>query len=85
MRERREKENILHKEYIQDARQKFELDPTDENTINFNLAKEKLEIFLVEKLWGIIICTQVPWWEYGEKSSKYFLNLEKRKHVNQAL
>ena len=50
MRERRENENILHKEYIQDARQKFELDPTDENTINFNLAKEKLEIFLVEKL-----------------------------------
>ena len=27
---------------------------------------------------GIILCSRVDWYEHGEKSSKYFLNLEKR-------
>ena len=36
-RERKEKENILQKDFT-GAKQKFEPDPTDENAVNFNSA-----------------------------------------------
>ena len=34
-----------------------------------------------KKIEGIIIRARARWHEHGEKSSKYFLNLEKRNHV----
>ena len=43
-----------------------------------------LELFYEEKVKGIIIIpirARARWHEYGEKSTKYFLNLEKRNHV----
>ena len=40
-----------------------------------------LEMFYDEKVKGIIIRARARWHEYGEKSTKYFLNLEKRNHV----
>ena len=40
-----------------------------------------LELFYEEKVKGIIIRARARWHEYGEKSTKYFLNLEKRNHV----
>ena len=43
--------------------------------------REKIESFFEEKTRGIIIRARARWHEYGEKSSKYFLNLEKRNHV----
>ena len=46
-----------------------------------NAAKENLEAFYDEKLDGVIIHARARWHEHGEKSSKYFLNLERRNHV----
>ena len=43
--------------------------------------REKIQSFYEEKTRGIIIRARARWHEYGEKSSKYFLNLEKRNHV----
>ena len=43
--------------------------------------REKIESFYEEKTRGIIIRARARSHEYGEKSSKYFLNLEKRNHV----
>ena len=40
-----------------------------------------METFHEEKTKGIIIRARVRWHEYGEKSTKYFLNLEKRNPV----
>ena len=60
------------------AKQTFECDPTNKNARDFNTAKEKLEHFYLEKLQGIIIRARAQWCEHGEKSTKYFLNLEKR-------
>ena len=40
-----------------------------------------LELFYEEKVKGIIIRARARWHERGEKSTKYFLNLEKRNHV----
>ena len=40
-----------------------------------------LELFYEEKVKGIIIRARARWHEHGEKSTKFFLNLEKRNHV----
>ena len=42
---------------------------------------KELEYFYEEKTKGIIVRVRARWHEYGEKSTKYFLNLEKRNHV----
>ena len=51
------------------------------NASDFNTAKERLEHFYEEKLQGIIIRARARWCEHGEKSTKYFLNLQKTNHV----
>ena len=58
------------------AKQTFECDPTNKNASDFNM-----EHFYEEKPQGIIIRTRARWCEHGEKSTKYFLNLQKRNHV----
>ena len=59
----------------------FESDPSDLNKIHLNEIKERLESFFEERVKGIIIRARARWHEHGERSSKYFLNLEKRNHV----
>ena len=44
-------------------------------------AKEKLELFYEQKPKVIIIRARARWYQYGERSNKYFLNLEKRRYV----
>ena len=45
------------------------------------LKNDMLELFYEEKVKGIIIRARARWHEYDEKSTEYFLNLEKRNHV----
>ena len=40
-----------------------------------------LSSFYEEKVKGIIIRARARWHEHGEKSTEYFLNLEKRNHI----
>jgi len=40
-----------------------------------------MELFYEEKVKGIIIRARARWYEQGAKSTKYFLNLEKRNHI----
>ena len=40
-----------------------------------------MELFYEEKTNGIIVCARARWHEHGERSTKYFLNLERRNHV----
>ena len=78
--ERNERERQLQNNY-EEATKIFESDPTKLNAIRLNEIKEKLELFYEEKTKGIIIRARARWHEHGERSSKYFLNLEKRNHV----
>ena len=78
--ERKEKETNLQREF-QKAKQIFDSDPNDINANAHNSTKETLELLHEEKLQGIIIRARARWWEHGEKSTKYFLHLEKRNHV----
>ena len=78
--ERIEKENHLQEKYSK-AKMEFERDPNNLNRDILNSAKEELELFYEEKVKGIIIGARARWHEHGEKSTKYFLNLEKRNHI----
>ena len=40
-----------------------------------------MELFYEEEIKGIIIHARAQWHEHSEKSTKYFLNLEKRNHI----
>ena len=51
------------------------------NATRYDAAQEKLETFYEEKTKGIIIHAHARWHEHGEKSTKYFLNLEKINHI----
>ena len=44
-------------------------------------AKNELENLYNEKIEGQILRSKVQWYEDGEKSSKFFLNLEKKKGI----
>ena len=65
----------------EEAAKRYEEDPSTINQNLLNETKEILEHFYEEKTRGIIIRTRAHWHEHGERSSKYFLNLEKRNNV----
>ena len=65
----------------EEATKKFEQDPSDSNLNTVNEAKEILESYYKEKARGVIIRARARWHEHGERSTKYFLNLEKQNHV----
>ena len=73
----KEKKN-LQKEFVK-AKQSFDSDPNTKNPNALNSAKEKLEL-LYEANFNIIRA-RARWWEHGESSTKYLLNLEERNHV----
>ena len=76
-----EKEKSLQTEYSR-VSEIYENDSNDINSDRLNAAKERLELFCEEKVKGIIIIrARTRWHEHGERSTKYFLNLEKWNHV----
>ena len=75
-----EKEQQIQQE-LEDANRLFENDPSASNRLRLDKIKEKLELLYEEKVKGIVIRATAHWHEYGERSTKYFLNLEKRNHV----
>ena len=74
--ERGKKELDLQEELTK-AKSKLENNPNDHNKTYYNVVQEKLESFYEEKTKGVIIRARARWHEHGEKSTKYFLNLEK--------
>ena len=82
--ERNEKEKTLQEE-LNKAKEELEMTPSDFNASRYLAAQEKLQTFYEEKTKGIIIRARVRWHEHGKKSTKYFLNLEKRNHVKKHL
>ncbi|KAL9954593.1 hypothetical protein ACROYT_G042155 [Oculina patagonica] len=63
------------------AKKAAETNPSDDNATLLYAAQKQLESFYEEKTKGIVVRARARWHEQGEKSTKYFLNLEKRNHV----
>ena len=78
--QRKETETKLQNE-LKVRKQVFESNCNDSNATLFDVAQKQLESFYEEKTRGIIVRARARWHEYGEKTTKYFLNLEKRNHV----
>ena len=76
----REEEERMQKKY-QDAQAYFEQHPCVETRKVLEECKMELERFYDNKTEGIIVRSRARWHEHGEKSNKYFLNLEKRNHM----
>ena len=58
----------------------------DEDTINnFNEVKTELENIEQHRARGIILRSKCQWAEEGEKTSSYFLRLEKQRYVNKLI
>ena len=76
----REEEEMMQKKY-QDAQAKFEQNPCVETRKVLEECKMGLDRFYDKKTEGIIVRSRARWHEHGEKSNKYFLNLEKRNHT----
>ena len=56
--------------------EKIDLD--DEELLEYNEIKSKLEEHISEKTRGSLLRSKIQWYEEGEKSTKNFFNLEKR-------
>ena len=64
------------------AKLAFERKPDDFNATSYYKTREILESFYDNKTKGIVVIRALArWHENGEKSTKYFLNLQKRNHV----
>ncbi len=62
-------------------------DLNDNTATNSSLRNTKQEVnkIIEERTLGACIHCRVRWYEEGEKSSKYFLNLEKMNHNNKVI
>ena len=78
--ERKKREEELKFKY-QDALNKFQENPSEITRLEMDKFKNELEILYDEKVEGIVVRARARWHEHGEKSSKYFLNLEKRNNI----
>lgn len=77
---KREKEESLQK-IFQAAQVQFQQNPCEEFEKILDKCKTELEKFYDEKANGLIVRSRARWHEHGEKSTKYFLSLEKRNHT----
>jgi hypothetical protein len=60
-------------------------DPTDNTLQELESVKRELDEINKESLASTIFRSKCEWAEHGEKSSKYFLNLEKHNYVNKQI
>ena len=76
--EKNEKIQQLENE-LERLESEYAINNTDMNLELLENTKLELEQVNIEKAEGAIIRARVKWHEYGEKSNKYFLNMEKNK------
>ena len=62
---------------IEKLEEKMQSRPTQEIITNLDIEKEKLEKIRKSTIEGIITRSRAKWYEEGEESSAYFLNLER--------
>ena len=76
-RNKRIKEEELQK-YVETAFNLFNSNKNETNANNLKRAQEELENLRKPYIEGLIVRSRTQWYEKGERSSKYFLSLEKR-------
>ena len=77
---KRQKEESLQKN-LQAAQIQYQQNQCEEFEKIMDECKTEIEKFYDEKANGSIVRSRARWHEHGEKSTKYFLSLEKRNHT----
>ena len=75
---RREKLKILE-DSLKVCEDECGKDPCPENAEKLEILRTEYDVFYEHLSVGAIIRSRATWYEYGEKSNKYFLNLESHK------
>ena len=81
--QKREQTQLLEKSISQ-----YENNPAADNSVSFDTYeanKLEFEALMDEKTFGHIIRSKTEWYEKGEKSSKFFLSLEKKRGIQNTL
>ena len=86
-RKKRSKDNIVAalNNRLQKLEQKMDSNPSQETEKNIKETQEDLDTFMAEKTRGAMIRSRARWVEEGERSTKYFYNLEKRNFNSKTL
>ena len=64
---------------VNELMQKGEQNPSDKRILNELYAtKLRLQTIMRQKTKGAILRGKAPWYEFGERNSRYFFNLERR-------
>ena len=71
----------IERTYLENKLKTLESRPNFVNSPEYTETNEKLDKIYQEKANGIRIRSKCNWYEHGEKSSKFFLNLEKSRAV----
>ena len=79
------KEKRANKALLEKQIAVFNAANVDENNVDFKKARDDLEQIFCDQAAGIRIRSKCDWYELGEKSNKYFLNLEKRNAVTSTI
>ena len=75
-------EEVLLQEKLSSLHKLMYEKPTQETIANYYEVKMKLERISLHKTEGAMIRSKSRWCEQGERSTRYFFNLEKRNHSN---
>ena len=82
--EQNKAENVLEKE-INFLQQSLNESPCEETKRKLALKQNELQELREHRMRGIAIRSKANWITRGEKSTKYFLNLEKRHYTNKLI
>ena len=82
--EQNKTENFLEKE-INSLQQSLNVSPCEETKRKLNQKQNELQELREHRMRGIATRSKADWITRGEKSTKYFLNLEKRHYINKLI
>ena len=79
------KQAKMHEKNLLKKFSELETNLTNENLEEYENIKAELQAIDTERTEGLILRSRVRWYEHGEKSSKYFFNLEKRNNARKTV
>ena len=79
------KQEKIHETNLLNKLKQLESNLTENNLEEYEMVKAELVAIDNEKTETLIFKSKVRWHEHGEKSSKYFLNLEKRNNARKSV
>ena len=66
---------------LEELEENLSLNPSDESILKIEQVRKEIRDIEEEKIKGSIIRSKIRWIEEGEKSSKFFFNLEKQNYI----